>query len=228
MDFNRYAEIYEREVEAATRFARLPTEFFLEVKVAHLLGTLRQKFGDLSQLRVLDVGCGVGLTDQRLKAYLPHLVGVDVSVKSLEVARVRNPELVYYHSADDKLPFVNGSFDVVFAICVWHHVPPNQWTSFISELSRVIVSDGLLLVYEHNPWNPLTRLVVSRCSFDEDAVLVSAVQAARRVRQSGFGNIVTDYLMFLPFKNSFIRRWETAMLRKIPLGAQYALCATRL
>ncbi len=38
MDFDRYAKTYEREVDAATRFARLPTEFFLEVKVTHLLG----------------------------------------------------------------------------------------------------------------------------------------------------------------------------------------------
>ena len=67
----------------------------------------------------------------------------------------------------------SGSFDVVFAMCVWHHIPPNQWTNFISELSRVLSQEGLLLVYEHNPLNPLTRRVVSRCAFDKDAVLLS-------------------------------------------------------
>lgn len=77
MNFNRYADIYERDVESATHFARLPHDFFLEVKVAHLLGALREKFSDLSELQVLDVGSGIGLTDQRLKAHLPHLVGVD-------------------------------------------------------------------------------------------------------------------------------------------------------
>jgi SAM-dependent methyltransferase len=81
---------------------------------------------------VLDVGCGVGLTDQLLKVHLPLLAGVDISGKSLDVARVRNPEIAYHHSADDKLPFVNGSFDVVFAMCVWHHVP----TSSISTRTR--------------------------------------------------------------------------------------------
>ena len=91
MDFDRFAETYEREVESVTRFSRLPREFFLEVKVAHLLNRLRQKFEDFSRLRVLDVGCGVGLTDQLLKGYLPHLVGVDVSCRSLALARARNP-----------------------------------------------------------------------------------------------------------------------------------------
>ena len=227
MDFDRIADAYEQEVEVATRFAGLPTQFFLEVKVAHLLNRLRQQFEDFRRLRVLDVGCGVGLTDQLLKAHLPHLVGVDISGKSLNVARVRNPQISYHHSTDNNLPFVNGSFDVVFAICVWHHVPPNQWTAFLSELFRVLVPKGLLFVYEHNPWNPLTRLVVSRCSFDEDAVLVSAYQAARKVRHAGFGKISTDYLLFLPFKSGIIQRLETALFRKIPLGGQYALCATR-
>ena len=228
MDFDRFAEAYEHEVEESIGFARLPREFFLEVKVAHLLEKLKQKFEDFTQLRVLDVGCGIGLADQLLNVHLPHLVGVDISGKSLDIARVRNPRIAYHHSADDQLPFVNGSFDAVFAMCVWHHVPRNQWTSFLAELSRVLVPKGLLLVYEHNPWNPLTRLVVSRCAFDEDAVLLSPFQAARKVRQGGFGKISTDYLLFLPFKSGIIRRWEAAMFRKIPLGAQYALCGTRL
>jgi SAM-dependent methyltransferase len=228
VDFDRFAQAYEQEVEAATRFAQLPPGFFLEVKVAHLLDRLRQGSEDFGSLRVLDVGCGVGLVDEFLKSHLPHLVGVDISAKSLDVARVRNPEIAYYHSTDGKLPFVDGSFDVVFAMCVWHHVPPNQWSTFLSEFSRVLVPGGLLLVYEHNPLNPLTRLVVSRCTFDEDAVLVSAFRAARILRQFDFGKINTDYLLFLPFKTGIMRRWEAAILRKIPLGAQYALCATRL
>ena len=36
---------------------------------------------------MLDVGCGVGLTDQILKSQLPKLVGVDISRKSLDAAR---------------------------------------------------------------------------------------------------------------------------------------------
>jgi hypothetical protein len=40
MDFDRFAETYERDVETATRFAQLPPGFFLEVTVAHLLDKL--------------------------------------------------------------------------------------------------------------------------------------------------------------------------------------------
>ena len=72
MDFDRFAETYEHEVEEATRFARLPHEFFLEVKVATCWTNLSGSFENFSELRVLDVGCGVGLTDQLLKAHLPQ------------------------------------------------------------------------------------------------------------------------------------------------------------
>jgi SAM-dependent methyltransferase len=103
----RFASTLSRQ-PPASRSSRLG---FLEVKVAHLLDRLRRRFEDFRRLRVLDVGCGVGMTDQFLKVYLPLLAGVDISGKSLDVARVRNPEIAYHHSADDKLPFVNGSFD---------------------------------------------------------------------------------------------------------------------
>ena len=42
MDFDRFAEDYEHEVEEATNFARLPRGFFLEIKVAHLLDKLKR------------------------------------------------------------------------------------------------------------------------------------------------------------------------------------------
>ena len=37
---------------------------------------------------------------------------------------------------------------------------------------------------KHNPLNPLTRLVVSRCEFDRDAVLLTAKAAKRLLRGS--------------------------------------------
>jgi SAM-dependent methyltransferase len=227
MDFDSFAESYEREVAAAIRFARIPHRFFLEAKRDHILNALRQRFEDLRQVRALDLGCGTGLVDCLLKVDLPKLVGVDASEKVLEAAKFRNPELKYQHVRDDLLPFEDQSFDVVFAICVWHHVPPSRWRGFLSEISRVLVANGVLLIYEHNPWNPLTRVAVARCAFDVDSVLLTARKAAENVRAAGFGSIIIDYLFFLPFRTQFTAFCERRVLRKIPIGAQYALCASR-
>jgi SAM-dependent methyltransferase len=227
MDFDRFAEAYEQEVAAAIAFAGIPHGHFLEFKVNHILEKLRQRFGELARLRVLDVGCGIGLADQLLQAHLPKLKGVDVSEKSLRAARIRNPRVAYHQLKDGRLPFENAAFDVVLAICVWHHVPSAQWTQFLAEILRVTDPEGILLVYEHNPWNPLTRLAVSRCAFDSDAVLLPATEAARNLRLAGFGNVVVDHLFFLPTRSRFLQLCERTILRGVPLGAQYALCATR-
>jgi SAM-dependent methyltransferase len=226
MNFDQFADTYEQEIAAATRFVGVPPKFFLEAKLTHILETLRERFKDLAKLRALDVGCGIGLVDQALKVHLPNLVGVDVSEKSLLAARARNPEIEYELSVNDVLPFASGSFDVVVSICVWHHVPPCHWAKFLSEIARVVAPTGILLVYEHNPWNPLTRWAVSRCAFDADAVLLSAGQAAKQLRRAGFRKVATDYLLFLPFKSRIIRFCEKTLFRRIPLGAQYALCGT--
>jgi SAM-dependent methyltransferase len=227
MDFDSFAESYEHEIAAAIRFAGIPHRFFLEAKLDHLLNTLRRRFHDLPQLRVLDLGCGTGLVDQLLKAHLPKLVGVDVSEKMLQAAKFRNPEIDYHQSTDDILPFGDRSFDVVFAICVWHHVPPERWRNFLSEIFRVVAAKGVLLIYEHNPWNPLTRLAVSRCAFDADSILLTPRQAAKNIRSAGFAGVTTDFLLFLPFRSHFTEFCERKILRKIPIGAQYALCAAR-
>ena len=39
---------------------------------------------------------------------------------------------------------------------------------------RILRKGGLLVIIEHNPFNPLTQISVYRCPFDKDAVLLTA------------------------------------------------------
>lgn len=56
----------------------------------------------------------------------------------------------------------------------------------------------MLLLFEHNPWNPLTRHAVANCPFDENAVLISAPEMRKRLRTAGFRNVRIDYRLFFP------------------------------
>ncbi|RVD35866.1 SAM-dependent methyltransferase, partial [Mesorhizobium sp. M4A.F.Ca.ET.020.02.1.1] len=74
------------------------------------------------------------------------------------------------------------------------------------------------------PYNPLTRIAVFRCPFDEDAVLLGAGEAARLLRDAGFRYIRSEHFLLLPSARPFARKVERA-LAALPLGAQYACVA---
>ena len=79
---------------------------------------------------------------------------------------------------------------------------------------------------EHNPWNPLTRLVVARCEFDHDAILLTAAEAGRRLRAAGLATMRARYILFFPWRGALWRRLERR-LTALPLGAQYFVHAVR-
>src|SRR5205807_6507211 len=116
--------------------------------------------------------CGIGITDEHLVGRVRELHGVDTSAEALDRAAARNPEARYRTCSEDSLPFGAETFDVAFAVCVIHHISPGKRVEFASELRRVVRPGGVVVLFEHNPLNPFTRIAVSRCEFDDDAILL--------------------------------------------------------
>ena len=79
---------------------------------------------------------------------------------------------------------------------------------------------GLLLVFEHNPFNPLTRLAVARCAFDRDAQLLSRGLSARVLAAAGLSVFEKRYILVSPFAFKGAE-WIERRFRQAPLGAQY-------
>jgi SAM-dependent methyltransferase len=222
-DFDRSAPTYRDDVERALVFVRRDLERFTEAKVEALLALIRRRLGDPGTMRVLDVGCGVGITDTLLEPHLGELHGVDVASEAVELARERSPGVSYRCYDGSRLPYDDHTFDLTFAICVLHHVPPPGWPAFAAELVRVTKPHGLVATIEHNPLNPLTRLVVSRCEFDDDAVLLTRRRNVELFRFAGLTSIESRYILFFPWQNERLATIERK-LAKLPLGAQF-LCA---
>ena len=81
-----------------------------------------------------------------------------------------NPTVRYQAYDGKTLPYDDASVDLAFAIRVMHHVAVGDRPQFASELRRVVRPGGLAVIFEHNPYNPLTQHVVRNCEFDEGAV----------------------------------------------------------
>ncbi|MDO8682220.1 MAG: class I SAM-dependent methyltransferase [Armatimonadota bacterium] len=217
---------YREHVEKSISFVGLGVDFFTQAKARHLLRVAKRHLGNLSDVVALDVGCGVGLTDHLLSDSLGTLHGADLDERAIESASKANPS-AHYHTYDgETLPFPDDTFDLVFAINVMHHVPPKNWDSFTLEMRRVVKTGGLVMVFEHNPINPLTQLAVFRCSFDGDAVLLSSRTIEHIFVRSGMTLVEKNYILFFPLRSKVFGKAEEH-LGWLPLGAQYYVAATK-
>ena len=178
--------------------------------------------------RMLDFGCGNGqfLRLLRAEGYAGELTGADVSAGMLAEAQVQwrgdRPPAWTAFAPGEALPFADGSFDDAVACCVFHHIPPAARAFAAGELRRLVKPGGRLAVFEHNPFHPMTQLVVCRASIDRDAILLSARSCRRLLHAAGFGTTRTRHLLVappnLPGAASLDRR-----LARLPLGTQYVV-----
>jgi ubiquinone/menaquinone biosynthesis C-methylase UbiE len=224
--FDRYASDYRGVVNDVLRVAGVDVDRMARSKARLLLRLMDQQLGDARALKVLDVGCGIGLVDRELVSAVGELHGIDTSRKSLEEAALAVPRARFGHFDGQRIPHPDAAFDFVFATCVLHHVPPSRRPAFILEMGRVTRAAGIVLVLEHNPLNPLTRYMVSRCSLDDGAVLLRRASALGLLAQPGLRSGGSAYISFWPWRSGSVERLEGG-IGWLPVGAQYYAWATK-
>jgi 2-polyprenyl-6-hydroxyphenyl methylase/3-demethylubiquinone-9 3-methyltransferase len=104
--------------------------------------------GHWQGLRVLDLGCGGGLTTTCLVQRGAIVVGVDLSYASLRVASCHarghgHPKAVFACGQAESLPFADASFDVVWCTDVLEHL--SDLPTAITQVARVLKPGGLFL-----------------------------------------------------------------------------------
>lgn len=74
----------------------------------------------------LDVGCGNGMLSRELRAAVPYVVGLDVDLPMVELARSEtDPDLdgiEFVHGDLLSYPFVEASFDIVASVVAVHQM----------------------------------------------------------------------------------------------------------
>lgn len=187
---------------------------------------LRNIFEDFSlpdQAIVLDIGCGVGLFEQHLSSdpHISRIVGIDADLLSLEEARKHTSGKCSFLHADGKdIPFADGTFDLAFMSTTLHHIQPEERSSVMREIRRVTKPGGMIVIFEHNPYNPLTRFFVKICPLDKGVKLLTPSHLKRLARDTGLKILAIRFLIFFPTFLKFLCRKEH-LFRSIPIGAQY-------
>jgi SAM-dependent methyltransferase len=218
--FDAHASTYEDAVQSSIAFAGRELEFFTSRKVDVLVDVVTRRLGPPSDLSILDVGCGTGVTDMLLSSRVGSLYGIDPASEAVSAAGRRGLGARYCAADALQLPFAPASFDVAVAVCVFHHVAPHQRPSVMAELHRVVRPGGLVVVFEHNPLNPATRVAVSRCEFDIGVKLLRQGETRRLFETAGFDVIEARGIIYTTSQAAWAVRLDRAM-GGIPLGAQY-------
>ncbi|MGH2362375.1 MAG: class I SAM-dependent methyltransferase [bacterium] len=223
--FDEYARSYDEALANGLAVSGEGREFFARERVEFLATCLDKH--RLETRTVLDYGCGTGgttpLLRERLKAQ--RALGIDASTESIAVARERHStNSVRFLTTREYQP--EGDCDLVYCNGIFHHILPSQRPLALSEIHRALCPGGHFALWENNPWNPGTRYVMSRISFDRDAITLTALEAHRMVRTAGFRVLRTDFLFIFPHALRWFRVIEP-LVSRLPLGAQYQVLCQR-
>ena len=224
--FDRLSPSYEELLRdpIRDRFTGHESMFFHRRKADLIRRFFRQRGVSTSGLRYLDVGCGKGELLHLLQPDFKQAAGCDVSGTMMQ--QIAGTETRVQKGAL-QIPFGDAEFDLVTAVCVYHHVPPAYRAALTNEIGRVLRPEGIFCMIEHNPFNPVTRLVVKRAVIDADAILLPASEARRLAAAAGLAALGQDYFLYFPqLLYRHLGRLEGA-LAKVPLGGQYAVFSSK-
>ncbi len=225
-DFDEFAQDYRSIHNKNIKLSGADSFYFAEMKVKHL-----QKFENAATLNLLDVGCGDGLTEEILHDHFPDwkVLGIDVSEQSIHVAQQKNiPGIAFKLYDGIHIPLEDNSVSVVFVAGVLHHIQYELHQSLLKEINRVLKTDGRLYIFEHNPYNPLTKYLVKTCVFDKDARLLKPGYTSRLLAENGFAIADKSFQIFFPRKGLLSKLiFLENYLNWLPLGGQYFIRAIK-
>ena len=100
-------------------------------------------------------------------------------------------------------------FHSMHRVLIWSPRPASTIMCLLSErlrltqsVCKVLRPAGMFAIFEHNPWNPVTRAIVRRCPIDVNAILMRSSETAALLAEVGFHpNLVT----LLPFSTRSYR-----------------------
>jgi len=216
VSFDRHAGTYDQLHADSIKASGESTVYFAEYKL-QCLERLR------AREPILDFGCGIGnLTEQLVKRFV-GVHGYDPSSESLRIAKDRAPSATFQHVLSE-VP--DGTFQTAVLAGVLHHVPPANRTALLSDVMQKLAPGGKVVVFEHNPFNPLTRRAVAACEFDDDAILLWPWQLRGVLKGAGFAEVHLKYIVFFPKFLAALRPLEPK-LGRLFMGAQTMCTATK-
>mgnify|MGYP003956007691 CR=1 FL=1 len=216
-EFDAYSDGYTNALEDAVSFSGDDARYFADYKADQLSSIIDPG----ACAKILDYGCGVGNLSVAIHDHNPNWIlhGFEISQDSLNCVPAA---LKSQGTFTTDLSDLDGNYDLTFLAGVMHHIVPENRLAALNSAVEHLKPGGKLVVFEHNPWNPVTRRVVDRCPFDENAILISAPDLIALFKSICLTQIQRNFIVFFPKFLNFLRPLERN-LTWCPAGAQYAV-----
>ncbi|MHB0869038.1 MAG: class I SAM-dependent methyltransferase [Chloroflexota bacterium] len=138
-----YSRYYSRS-ESKT-LQRCREQLYQEREMGTLVGRLEGLYGPLEGARVLEIGSGSGGRSVAIALRGAVVTGIEPSDAGVQISRLRaqrypNLQVEFHVGVGERLPFPDGSFDLVFSTDVIQHV--QDLKRVITECYRVLKPGG--------------------------------------------------------------------------------------
>jgi ubiquinone/menaquinone biosynthesis C-methylase UbiE len=168
-ELERIKKVYEkRKIEQKDKvysYFNKGSLFIIHQREKALLDILNKfNYSDLTNKKILDIGCGTGGTLRRFIDYgakPENLYGIDLLEDRIEVAKELHPKINFIWGNAENLPYPDEFFDIVMQFTVFTSILDTEMKRKIaSEMIRVLKNDGMIIWYDYhinNPQNPDVR-----------------------------------------------------------------------
>jgi SAM-dependent methyltransferase len=224
-EFDQYAAEYDKALAQGISISGEDKSYFAEGRVKILRGCLADE--SAAPGVVLDFGCGTGQATPFLLSGLgaSRVIGVDISEGQLDVARRDfGSARASFQQLQEFRPA--GEIDIAFCNGVFHHIPVGERAAMAGYVFRSLRPGGMFALWENNPWNPATHIVMRRIPFDRNAIMLSAPEARRLLRAAGFDIVSVRFAFVFPRALRWLRPIEP-LVAGVPLGTQYQVLARK-
>jgi len=232
--FDSYARNYETLHDQNLASFGAESREFLEAKLRWCAQFGTKHFKEVSySKKFLDYGCGTGRFGHEFHKYFSQswtYVGVDSSVSSIKEAQEQRTASSCQKSRGSEDPLFlrldcwnqsGTQYDFILAACVFHHIEPEDRQLILRKLWKGLREGGVIVIWEHNPWNPITRRIVNDCPFDKDACLLSISEMICLWHEAiNDGKTGYQFVTFFPGVLQILQPLER-MLGRLPLGGQW-------
>ena len=212
INFDNYADNYKDYITKSLGNIENNLNYF-HIKKSEIL---KKELG-YQPKKILDLGCGVGTMLGLMidKFSGSSFYAYDESKKSMDHIKKIFPKI----NCLDNLK-TNEKFDLIFLSAVVHHVKSTDRDAFFKNIYNLLSPNGVMFIFEHNPYNPITLKMVANCEFDADAELIKKNDLINLCKKNNFKIIKSGYIHFFPSKLGFLFKLES-YFKWFFLGAQY-------